>query len=95
MSIGVRRNWGYVRNTNGDTLSGIEVGLIEKEFGTLYAKRVTDDKGRYRFIVPSGKYEIVLLSTGLSFVDFKSEVIEVKKNKVRVIKKNLTVSKTK
>jgi len=93
MSIGVRRNWGYVKNTNRETVSGIEIGLIEKEFGTLYAKRVTDDKGRYRFIVPSGKYELVLLTTGLSLVDFDKEIIEVKKDRVKVIKKNLTLSR--
>jgi len=93
MRISVMKNFGYVKSPDGMLLPGVEIGLIEEEFGTLYAKRVTDEKGRYRFVIPSGKYQLVLLSSGLVLNDFKDEVIDIKEGKVGIVKKNLIVSK--
>jgi hypothetical protein len=45
----------------GNTQSGMAIGLIETEFGTVYGKRITDQDGRYRFIVPSNSYKLVSL----------------------------------
>ena len=51
--------YGVVRDDKGKRVSGMEIGLKELEFDTLTQKRITDDKGRYSFVVDVGEYEIV------------------------------------
>lgn len=57
-----RQSFGVVKDEKGKPLSKIVLGLREMEFEKLIAKRVTNDKGRYKFLVPGGKYRLEVLS---------------------------------
>ena len=93
----VRRNegkkFGFVRNSSGSLIEGLELGLIELEFNQLSAKRVTDEDGKYRFIVPRGKYRLVVLSPGYELLECKNDIFEVKEGSVEVVKEDIIVSK--
>lgn len=56
-------SFGTVRDMNGNILKGVVLGLREMEFEKLIAKRVTNERGRYKFLVPGGKYKLEVLSS--------------------------------
>lgn len=80
--------YGRVTDSEGNLLCGVELGLIEEEFNTVYAKRITDKDGRYRFIVPGGKYRLVSLDQryrfneedNLSFNDENKDIVSIARN---------------
>ena len=53
--------FGKVKDEDGNWVKGVELGLLENEFGRLSAKRVTSEKGEYRFLVAPGEYKLVSL----------------------------------
>jgi hypothetical protein len=53
--------YGVVKDTQGNRVEGVAVGLREAEFDKIVAKRVTDSMGRYRFFVGEGRYYIEIL----------------------------------
>jgi chitodextrinase len=50
--------YGKVLDQNRKPVSGIDMYLVDKEFNEVVAKRITDKKGRYRFICKKGKYDL-------------------------------------
>jgi subtilisin-like proprotein convertase family protein len=87
------KKFGFVRNSSGSLVEGLELGLMELEFNQLAAKRVTDEDGKYRFIVPGGKYRLVVLNPGYELLESKNDLFEVKDGSVEVVKENIVVSK--
>jgi subtilisin-like proprotein convertase family protein/predicted RNA-binding protein Jag len=87
------KKFGFVRNSSGSLVEGLELGLMELEFNQLAAKRVTDGDGKYRFIVPGGKYRLVVLNPGYELLESKNDLFEVKDGSVEVVKENIVVSK--
>lgn len=65
--------YGVVKDDKGEPLSNIAVGLRDKEYGRIIAKRNTDGKGRYRFIVDRGEYELEILDTEYEVVEIEEE----------------------
>jgi hypothetical protein len=53
--------YGVVKDTQGNRVEGVAVGLREAEFDKIVAKRITDSMGRYRFFVGEGRYYIEIL----------------------------------
>jgi hypothetical protein len=51
---------GHVVDKQGNPLTFITVTLKETKFDTIIATRVTDKIGRYRFIVPHGRYQVIV-----------------------------------
>jgi hypothetical protein len=65
--------YGVVKLEDGTPVKGISIGLRDKEYGEIVAKRVTDGKGRYRFVVDRGDYNIEILETGHEVVEIEEE----------------------
>lgn len=86
-----RYRYGKVTDLSGNPVRGVEIGLMETEFNTILAKRVTNDHGKYRFITPGGSYKLVSLNPQYSFKQNEDIIVEGKKNKIIAISKNLTV----
>lgn len=68
--------YGVVKNEEGEVLSDVAVGLRDVEYKRIVAKRITDGKGRYRFIVDMGVYNIEVLDT-------EYEVVSIEKKDVK------------
>ncbi len=51
-------DYGQVRDLNGNPLSDIEIDIYNADFNKLVAKRFTDAKDRYRFILPPANYKV-------------------------------------
>jgi hypothetical protein len=65
--------YGVVKMEDGVPVKGVAIGLRDKEYGEIVAKRITDGKGRYRFVVDKGDYSIEILETGFEVVDIEDE----------------------
>lgn len=50
--------WGFVVDTKGDKIPGVRVNLYESKYDKLIDTRVTDENGKYQFVVPGGEYVI-------------------------------------
>lgn len=48
--------WGKVVDLDGSPIVGVEVGLYEPKYNKLIDTRVTDEKGRFSFVVVGGMY---------------------------------------
>lgn len=66
-----RDRYGLVIDKSKNRLEGVVIGLRESEFDKIVAKRVTDIRGRYRFLVDEGRYYIEILDTGYKVEDIK------------------------
>lgn len=51
-----RIKYGVVKDYDGNTISNLNIFIKETEFNQLVGERVTDQKGRYRFVIKPGKY---------------------------------------
>jgi hypothetical protein len=69
-----RSVYGKVLDKDRNPVVDKEIYLVDKEFGKVAAKRVTDEKGRYRFVCKKGHYQIKV--DGKIVLDD----IEIKKN---------------
>jgi hypothetical protein len=49
---------GSVVDEGGNPIPGIRIGIFESTYGRQVDERVTDENGKYRFIVPGGDYHI-------------------------------------
>ena len=85
--------FGTVRDINEERLKGLELSLLESEFGTNFAKRITDAKGKYRFIVPGGEYKLVSIDPNYNILLDSESVFKGEKDKVMVISNNLKARK--
>jgi hypothetical protein len=68
-----RLEYGVIKNSEGEPLVNVAVGLRDIEYGRIIAKRNTDGKGRYRFIVDEGEYELEILDPEYEVVDIEEE----------------------
>ncbi|MDD3474689.1 MAG: DUF2341 domain-containing protein [Candidatus Dojkabacteria bacterium] len=50
--------YGKVFDENRKPVVGVELYLVDKEFNEVTAKRITDKKGRYRFVCKKGTYDL-------------------------------------
>lgn len=66
-----KREYGLVVNKLGKPLSGVELVLTDIEFNRLVSRRVTDEKGRYQFMAPPGKYQIRVVTPALEVMKAK------------------------
>jgi hypothetical protein len=53
-----RGTWGSVEDREGRSLIGVELGLYDVTYDRLVDTRVSDEKGKYRFVVVGGEYVI-------------------------------------
>lgn len=83
--------YGVVRNIKGERLEGVVVGIREAEFDKIVAKRVTDFRGRYRFIASEGRYYIEILDTGYMVENIEGGN-EVVSDKEVLIARDITLS---
>lgn len=85
--------YGVIRDTDGNRLGDIVVGLREVEFEKLIAKRVTGKDGKYRFFINEGRYDIEILETGYRVEDIKEgENVEADKGNY-LVARDITLSK--
>lgn len=95
LNIKESKSYGKVTYVDGSVVEGIEIGLRELQFDTLYAKRVTDENGKYRFILPNGKYRLESLDDRYVFVNLKENTFEVGEAKLYILNKDIVVKKVK
>jgi hypothetical protein len=77
----------------GSIVEGLEIGLRELEFDTIYSKRVSSDEGKYRFIVPGGKYRLEILNSNYELVGIENDSFEIKDGTLFIIKEDITVKR--
>ncbi len=97
LSLGSKRHsFGMVKDKEGNLLDGISLGLREMEFEKLEAKRVTNNRGRYKFLVPGGHYKLEVLTPGYEIVNLKEKALYFKGNvkKPLLVNNNLVLAKT-
>jgi hypothetical protein len=70
--------FGRVKDDKGNAVANVAVGLRDKEYEKIVAKRKTDGKGRYRFIVDQGEYDLEILDT-------EYEVVEIEQKENRIL----------
>jgi len=80
--------FGTITAKNGEAKIGLKLGLIETKFNTIITSRITDSNGHYRFIVPHGRYNLVIFGTDtiLKTIDTRHQV-----NGFTVINQNIVV----
>ncbi len=90
-----KSKFGVVRNKEGQVLKNLELGLREMEFERIVAKRVSNDNGRYKFVVPGGKYRLEVLNPNYEIKNLKGNALVFKSNvkKPLLINKNLVLVK--
>jgi len=71
-------------------LKDVLVGIRELEFDQIIAKRVTNEKGKYRFVLPAGKYKIEILQKKYIIDNVKGGV-EIKSKEEVVISRKIVV----
>lgn len=69
-------DYGIVKDIEGNTVSDISVGLRDVEYKKIVGKRVTDGKGRYRFVVDPGSYTVEVLDTGYEIVSIEEKKLK-------------------
>lgn len=90
--FGKGQRYGVVKDTNGKRLSGIVLGLKEKEFDKLISKRVTNDLGRFRFFVYPGIYDLEVLSSEWKVVEGKN-LTDIKIKKEDILVRDITLER--
>jgi hypothetical protein len=90
-----KKSYGKVQYVDGAPAKGIQMGLRELQFDTLYAKRITDENGKYRFILPEGKYRLESLDDRYVFVNLKENTFEVGEGKLYILNEDIVVKKVK
>ena len=95
-----RIKYGYVRLEDKKPAENVEVGLFETDFNRLFRKRITDNEGAYRFIVPAGEYYIKPLNLDFTMVDKNGNLLKeffvkkAKKDKL-IVNKDIVVRSNK
>lgn len=93
INIRDRRSYGKVTDRNGEPLEALELGLKELEFGTLYTKRVTDEDGKYRFILPEGEYRLEVLNSNYTLRGSIDTTIKVAKGKIKILNRDIVLER--
>ncbi len=71
LMLATRDKWGTVVDEKNKLMQGIEVGLFERKYNRLIDYRVTDEKGRFQFIVPGDLYKLKILNKNFIATDKK------------------------
>lgn len=90
--FGRKEKYGFVKSEKGQKLEGVTIHLIENEFEKVQSTRVTDSRGRYRFIADKGIFTIDVVDKKYLLV--KPELyrnIKIKKDGSTVLCPNLVV----
>jgi hypothetical protein len=90
--LGKQEKYGIVKDTKGNRLPGIILGLKDREFNKLISKRVTDDSGRFRFFVYPGKYDLEILNSDWKIFEGK-DLVDIHVKKENVLVRNIAVEK--
>lgn len=85
------RRYGYIKNQYDNTVPYSEIGLKDLEFGEIKYQRVADEKGRYRFIVEGGDYELVSLSPKYSIEEAQQRYIKSMNTGMKIINKDIHI----
>jgi hypothetical protein len=88
--------YGVAKTMDGVILKNLEIGLINSEFDKLVAKRMTDSKGLYRFLVEPGKYKFQSLNQDFLFVGPQKTYqlpMGADRNQPMIIADNITVTR--
>lgn len=90
--------WGQVVDADGNPVKGVQLGLMDPKFEKLVQRRVTDDEGKYQFVVPEGEYEIRVETVGWSIVTglkkaYSGQKIVVTGNKPKLIALRMMIVK--
>jgi hypothetical protein len=89
-----KNKYGFVRDTQKKEVEGAIVGLNEGESEKLVSKRVTDELGRYRFIVKQGTYSLSVLNSDLKIIDGeKYSDLKVEEEGGEFLAPNITVKR--
>ena len=92
--FGKKEKYGIVRDTDKKEVEGAIIGLTEKEFDKLISKRVTDNLGRYKFVVNRGTYDLSVLNSDMKIVnDEKHSNIKIEKEGGDVLAPNIIVKR--
>lgn len=87
-----RERYGVVKDVKGKRLTGIVLGLKDKEFDRLISKRVTDELGRFRFFVYPGNYDLEVLSGEWSMVKEK-DLMDIMVKKEDILTRDIVLEK--
>ena len=94
----IKRNvdWGAVVDEKGGVLPAISLSLLEPLFNRQVQRRITDINGRYRFVVPKGRYYIQVSTPGWKMISkgrsYTGEVVDVNEEG-EVIKPKIVLGK--
>jgi hypothetical protein len=69
-----KNSWGVVTGPDGNPVKGVQLDLIDPRFEKLVQRRVTDEDGKYQFIVPEGKYVIRVGSVEYNLVTYSDKL---------------------
>jgi hypothetical protein len=89
--------FGKVTNVDGSIVSGLEIGLYDKEFGTLISRTFTNKQGAYNFVVSNQDYVLKILDSRYKLLHRAAtkDGLKLKKTSgkegVRLIAENLMV----
>lgn len=86
-----RHKYGVVRDMSFLPKPGVALGLRELEFEKVLSQRVTDSNGKYRFIVPNGKYRVEVLNPSLEVIPDSDLTVEKKSKGVIVVNRDIRV----
>ncbi len=86
--------YGVVKDSSGNVLKNVVISLIDSEFGKVEATRVSDEEGRYRFLIEGkGEYTISVTDTNFVLVNpEKFERIKISRDGVTILSPNLVVT---
>ncbi len=87
-----KKPWGKVYDSEtGQGISLVAVRLFEKEFNKLLKTELTDNKGRFGFLVGPGKYYIQVVKKDFAFPskavskDYHGQILELKKDQPIIV----------
>lgn len=89
--------FGQVLTLEGKIVSGLEIGLYDKEFKNLVARTFTNKNGKYNFVVANQPYTLQVMDSGYKILGkhISSEGLvipkDTRKSSVRIIAESLTV----
>ena len=79
---------GIITNSSGELFTGLKIALMETKFKTIITSRIVDNDGHYRFIVPHGRYKLIIFGTDtvIDTIDTRHRVLGY-----TLINKNYTI----